>query len=329
MVQAHNTISAINDGLRPSWLLGLLIVLVAAPVYSQSLGEIARREMERKQDQPRHTTHVYDNDDLARPQILLPEDQERVHAPRKKTPPDTETARETDGRDKKQNAPSPSDVAQQNHAPETSPPQPKPQPRSLQQKRGAPLLGDSNPSRPPVRRGVPPVPPDIAGTRVEHAGNAIPHEAITGRDNIAGNRRVRVQPGDTLWGLASRYLGQGQDWLVLVAHNPQVPDPQRLQVGTWLNLPNAPPDPKPPERVRVNSGDSLWKVAQSRFGDGRGWICIAQANPQLHNAHVIVPGQILEIPRNCAATSLAGVRSPKASSGSPPRSTAELLRQSH
>ena len=330
MVQGRNTKFATNARLRPQWLLGLLTLLVAAPVYSQSLGDIAREELKRKQDQPRRTTHVYDNDDLARPQILLPEDQERIRASKKKdTPPAGETAKEEDGGAQKPNALPRSDVAQYNHAPETHPQHSKPLSFSLPPMLVSPSLAYPAPWRPPVRHAVPPVSLGVAGTRAEHAGKAIHRAEIASSENVVAQRRVRVQQGDSLWKLAFKYLGQGKDWLVLVGRNPQVTDPQRLEVGMWLRLPDEAPDPKPPERVRIKPGDSLWKLTQARFGDGRAWSCVAQANPQLHNANLVFPGQILEIPDRCAARSLARVRFPKIPSGPPPSSTAELQRQTH
>jgi nucleoid-associated protein YgaU len=194
---------------------------------------------------------------------------------------------------------------------------------------GNPSLGYPALSRSPVHRDVPPVPPHVVGTQVAHAGKAIPRGEITSSEKPAGYRSVRVQPGDTLWKLAFKYLGQGKDWLVLLAHNPQVTDLQRLQVGTWLRLPDEAPVLKPPERVRIKLGDSLWKLTQARFGNGAAWSCVAQANPQLYNVQLIFPGQILKIPESCAATPLSKVRFPEVSSGSSPSSSAQLLRLAH
>src|ERR1700722_3832225 len=79
--------SAIHGLPGSSWLFGLLVLLLGTPAYSQSLGDIARQERERKREQPSQVTHVYDNDDLARPHILLPEDEKRVQAEKKKRTP--------------------------------------------------------------------------------------------------------------------------------------------------------------------------------------------------------------------------------------------------
>ena len=60
---------------RKSWLGlmgGLLVFVLLAGVeqsFSQSLGEIARRNRERRESQPR-STRVFTNEDLTRPHIL-------------------------------------------------------------------------------------------------------------------------------------------------------------------------------------------------------------------------------------------------------------------
>jgi nucleoid-associated protein YgaU len=48
---------------------------------------------------------------------------------------------------------------------------------------------------------------------------------------------------------------------------------------------------------RVQPGDSLWKIAQARFGDGHAWIRIYAANrDQLHNVDELDVGQVLALP---------------------------------
>src|ERR1700727_3940341 len=92
---------AIRKGRRLLWLLGPVSLFVSAPAYSQSLGDIARKERERKQSEPAHETHVYDNCDVQKTEILVPEDQERAQAAKQKTapaggePPDESAGNET------------------------------------------------------------------------------------------------------------------------------------------------------------------------------------------------------------------------------------------
>jgi nucleoid-associated protein YgaU len=61
---------------RITWRLAIVLPFLAAPIYGQSLGDIARQERAQKESETHPAAHVYDNDDLARPQILLPQDRD-------------------------------------------------------------------------------------------------------------------------------------------------------------------------------------------------------------------------------------------------------------
>lgn len=50
------------------------------------------------------------------------------------------------------------------------------------------------------------------------------------------------------------------------------------------------------QQVRVERGDSLWKLAQRHMGDGRAWRQIAAVNPQMANPNQIRAGEMLVIP---------------------------------
>jgi nucleoid-associated protein YgaU len=53
----------------------------------------------------------------------------------------------------------------------------------------------------------------------------------------------------------------------------------------------------PPETYTVKSGDSLSKIAQQHYGDGKKWRAIFEANRDLiTNPDLIHPGQVLKIP---------------------------------
>jgi morphogenetic protein associated with SpoVID len=145
-------------------------------------------------------------------------------------------------------------------------------------------------------------------------------------DEISGDTRIRVQPGDTLWKLAGKYLGDGKDWRVLASCNPQVTDPMRLRVGMAVRLPEEAAHFQPPKRVLVERGDSLWKLAQVHLGDGNAWNCVAQANPDLENYNMIVVGQTVAIPESCASPPSARTRRLAVSTRPLPGSTAPLQR---
>jgi Tfp pilus assembly protein FimV len=65
------------------------------------------------------------------------------------------------------------------------------------------------------------------------------------------------------------------------------------------------------ETLLVNRGDSLWKIAQREFGDGRMWTLLWQANPQLADPNLIYAGQSLRRP---AAEQIAQQRASRAAS---------------
>src|ERR1700722_2805668 len=113
--------------------------------------------------------------------------------------------------------------------------------------------------------------------------------------------RVHIQPGDSLWKLARRHLGSGSRWNELLASNPNISDPNHIQPGTVLVVPATDLRPRvQPPTITVRSGDSLWKLAASHLSSGAAWTCMAQANPQLRNANLLRPGQILILPASCA-----------------------------
>lgn len=64
-----------------------ILCLSAASSFGQSLGEVSHQERARKQSQPSRTVHVYTNEDMTRPQILVPEDQARFRAAREAAKP--------------------------------------------------------------------------------------------------------------------------------------------------------------------------------------------------------------------------------------------------
>jgi nucleoid-associated protein YgaU len=119
-------------------------------------------------------------------------------------------------------------------------------------------------------------------------------------NNAHTTKALLIQPGDSLWKLARLHLGSGSRWNELLAVNPAISNPNRLQPGTLLVVPATDLRSRArPTSITVHSGDSLWKLAASHLGSGAGWPCIAHANPQLRDANHLLPGQILALPSSC------------------------------
>src|SRR4051812_22272189 len=66
---------------RITFIGGIIFLLLgASQARAQDVAEMARQEKLRKENLPRHTRHVYTNDDLARPQILTQDDRQELQS---------------------------------------------------------------------------------------------------------------------------------------------------------------------------------------------------------------------------------------------------------
>ena len=105
-----------------------------------------------------------------------------------------------------------------------------------------------------------------------------------------------VQPGDTLFLIAQRF---GVSLQALIQANPQIPDPNTIFPGQRICVPTGVVVPPPPPACpggfiyRVQPGDTLFFIAQ-RFGVTLQ--ALIQANPQIPDPNVLVPGQLICVP---------------------------------
>jgi len=275
-------------------LLICVICLCAAPSFAQSLGEIARQERARKQSQPARTSHVYTNEDMTRPQILLPEDQTRFQATREEMKPTlAQPADKIPIISPRLDEIPLGDVARYYRL--------QKQLQQGQQLSDLPGLGSATPLAAPFIPKPPsvPVPTPAAEPpkRFSLRGLAATEDRAI---QVAGG--VRVARGDSLWKLARRHLGSGRKWRQLAALNPQLTNPYIIRVGEWIRLPLASSASQVAKMVRVHKGDTLWKLARVELGTSLAWECIAEANPHLQNVNLIYPGQPLAIPARCVST---------------------------
>ncbi|MCA1781805.1 MAG: LysM peptidoglycan-binding domain-containing protein [Dermatophilaceae bacterium] len=65
---------------------------------------------------------------------------------------------------------------------------------------------------------------------------ATAQEAAPASTSSSANRTYTVKSGDTLWALATRFLGHGNKWEQIAKMN-NIRDPKRLKIGTVLRLP--------------------------------------------------------------------------------------------
>jgi len=190
--------------------------------------KVARQQQSRMEGQSIGSSHVYTNEDMARPQILTPEDQAVFEAAQKNRPPAIEqTPHEILSRELDLSSAPLGDIArlyrQQKPVPEIQ------QPRGFRLLLGMTSLASPMIPRSPTRR-----PP-----RTEPVSHPTQLRQASQRSTKSGNtvaQLITVKPGDSLWRLARQYLGQGHRWRALWNANPWIRDPNCLRVGSHIRI---------------------------------------------------------------------------------------------
>lgn len=118
--------------------------------------------------------------------------------------------------------------------------------------------------------------------------------------------QYQVQPGDSLWHIADAFYGSGFKTEELTATN-KLTDPDELQVGQIILIPSLETDqtvpiitsdvPTQPDVYQVQSGDSLWKIAEQQLGSGYKWVDLYRLNQQSvgSNPNLIYPNSRLRL----------------------------------
>lgn len=96
----------------------------------------------------------------------------------------------------------------------------------------------------------------------------------------------QVISGDTLWGIAEKYLGSGFRYHEIMQLNGLTST--LIYPGDQIKLPIQ------YQEYTVQKGDSLWKIAQEQLGSGTRYTEIMQLNHL--SSDVIYPGQIFKLP---------------------------------
>jgi N-acetylmuramoyl-L-alanine amidase len=115
---------------------------------------------------------------------------------------------------------------------------------------------------------------------------------------MAATTTVTVQPGDSLWKIASAYHVSLQS---LEASNPTV-NPSNLLIGTRLNLPQSQSE----STYRVQPGDSFFLIAKKY---GTTTAALQSANPGIYALNLQV-GQVLRIPGTSSASTSSQAAAP-------------------
>jgi nucleoid-associated protein YgaU len=126
----------------------------------------------------------------------------------------------------------------------------------------------------------------VAGERFELA-DLLRFAGVLG--DAPGPQTVTVQPGDTLFGIAERDLGQGGRWPeIFVLNRAVVRDPALIAPGQVLVLPAAPMQP-PPRLYRIAPGDTLFGIAERDLDEGGRWPDIFALNREVISDPRLIP----------------------------------------
>jgi phage tail protein X len=310
----------------PGILLVSCAVFGAAQSSAQDVAEAARDERVQKESKQKKPKHVYTEQDLKRAPILTPEDRAQVEA--KKNRPALPSAEKSQEAVDAQSLPpdaSLGDVARRFRKQKQSQKlqqsaefhlgiadapalaSPKPPVMPLRPPVSKPAAPRFVPYQPPVKRSPferprvffsapllvsPSRPPAVPVTPSRPAAPIAP--AAPAKSNI-----VTVKPGDSLWKIARQNLGKGLRWHELLAVNPGIVDAHHIVAGSQIYLPAAGSFRPAATKITVREGDTLSKIAQTRFGHASCWASIAQANPAIRDANRIFEGQLLLLPARC------------------------------
>ncbi|WP_300846711.1 LysM peptidoglycan-binding domain-containing protein [uncultured Acetatifactor sp.] len=132
----------------------------------------------------------------------------------------------------------------------------------------------------------------------ENGSGDIVFDVVPGTGAVA----YTVEEGDTLWSIAVKFFGDGNQWKKIYEDNKDIlSDPNMIYAGqvlvinvAWLTTGQ--------ETIQggiytVQPGDSLWRIAEKAYGNGRRWRRIYEANTdKISDASKIYVGQTLVIP---------------------------------
>ncbi len=324
------------DGPKPPvrWFLGLRrlsrrrLVGVSAGLFffcclfaetqcrAQDVAEAARQERARKASQQKQTKHVYTEDDLARAHILTPEDHAELEAKQyeKTLPPGEKPAEAANQSAESQEISRSAGADKISHpfvGPETNvqslPPdtplgdvarhyRKQKQERQAQQSAQFHLpFSDA-----PLASPKPPALPTIIVPPANRSSSAAPSAHPTKRSPFA--RPSAMQPPTSQVPMGAPSIPRRS--INASPPSPTFPPVEPVKPAGRAAQPSArvmASEPSDVRSIRVQRGDSLWKLAQQNLGSGLRWHDLLGTNPWIHDPDRIAVGVQIYIPVRSSA----------------------------
>jgi len=311
----------LRPGVALFCLLAPLSLRSNLSAQDQDAAEAARQQQGQKSQQPTAPHHVYTDEDLKRARILTPEDKKLAEAHRKELPAPTPTAKKPPAVDATNPPPESlgevarryriEKAASEGAAAAKKAPAPfrieLPSSTFAEPKRPvAALRAPSSAARPvpvaPTHRSAAPSrmspfsPRPTTPSSTSLAPPVNPSTLVPSREL----QQLQVRPGDSLWRMARRYLGDGARWHELLSLNPGLAaHPDSLVAGSTVIVPASAVSRTvrgSPVTITVERGDSLWSLARGHLGRGSDWPRLAHANPQISDYLHLQVGSQLQLP---------------------------------
>jgi nucleoid-associated protein YgaU len=278
---------------------------------AQQVAEAARQEKARKAAQQKKESHVYTNEDLKQSQILSQQDRSRAEA-RKNNPAATPA-----------NPVQPAINAETNSAPESLGEVARRYRRQKLENSQAAEAAKRQPSsrfpmdlsQPSYAAPVQPVAPSaLSNSHPRRVAKPLPRIAPPRRDPFSRQHFSPVLPNDRT-PVSPNLSAPPRPHLPLVdvaPHAPMVRNTPPVAAPNLL-LPSRPVSPRPSlsphiapfapavstldnGEVRIQPGDSLWKLARRHLGSGSRWNELLASNPAISDPNHIQPGTVLVVP---------------------------------
>jgi len=283
-----------------------------AQTDSQSVAEAARQEKARKAEaQQKKESHVYTNEDLKQSQILTQRDRSLVEARKNNSPATPTTPAEPSVNAQKNSAPESLGEAarryrrqklENSQAAEAAKRQPTSRfPMDLSHPSYAapakPVAPLASPSSPP-RQSAKPLPRTSPSRRDPFSRQifspALPSERAPLSPNLSAPAKPAVSLSDVAPHAPAAHPAPpaaAPNLLLPSKPLPALPSPapRAAPIAPAVNNLNA-------NKVRIQPGDSLWKLARRHLGSGSRWNELLASNPTISDPNHIQPGILLIVP---------------------------------